>query len=151
MRLLRNLIPDLSPLRGNRDLQRLTLGNFLTGLGTQAALVALPYQIYVLTGSAFLTGLLGAAELDPARGHVAARRRAGRPLRPAQAAGAGADRADRRAGGLAVGAFLGDPPLPVIYVLAGLLAGLGAMENAAAHVDRPEPRRRPTGCARRWR
>ena len=36
-----------------------------TGLGTQAALVALPFQVYERTGSAFLTGLLGAAELGP--------------------------------------------------------------------------------------
>jgi hypothetical protein len=32
----------------------------LTGLGTQAALVALPFQLYIQTRSAFLTGLLGA-------------------------------------------------------------------------------------------
>ena len=36
------------------------LGNFVSGPGTQAALVALPYQVYVETRSALLTGLLGA-------------------------------------------------------------------------------------------
>ena len=41
------------------------LGNFVSGLGTQAALVALPYQVYVQTESALLTGLLGAVELGP--------------------------------------------------------------------------------------
>jgi MFS family permease len=127
-----SLAPDLSPLRGNPNLQRLTLGNFLTGLGTQAALVALPYQVYVESKSAFLTGLLGAAELVP----LAVMSLIG---------GALADRFDRRkllalvqvaliviASSLAALAFAGDPPLPVIYVLAGLLAGAGAMENAAA-------------------
>jgi MFS family permease len=41
------------------------LGDFVTAIGTQAALVALPFQVYSLTHSAFLTGLLGAVELFP--------------------------------------------------------------------------------------
>jgi MFS family permease len=41
------------------------LGNFVSGMGTQATLVALPYQIYVETHSALLVGLLGAVELGP--------------------------------------------------------------------------------------
>ena len=38
---------DLEPLRASRDLRLLVFGNFVSGLGTQAALVALPYQLYV--------------------------------------------------------------------------------------------------------
>jgi hypothetical protein len=34
-------------------------------MGAQAALVALPYQLYVVTHSALLVGLLGAVELGP--------------------------------------------------------------------------------------
>ena len=34
-------------------------------MGAQAALVALPYQLYILTRSPFLVGLLGAVELGP--------------------------------------------------------------------------------------
>src|SRR4051794_35197822 len=56
---------DVSALRASRDLRLLVAGNIVSGLGTQAALVALPYQIYLETGSAFLTGLLGAVELVP--------------------------------------------------------------------------------------
>jgi MFS family permease len=56
---------DLTPLRHSRDLRLLMLGDFVTAIGTQAALVALPYQVYSLTHSAFLTGLLGAVELGP--------------------------------------------------------------------------------------
>ena len=63
--LLSRLAVDITPLRESRDLRLLVLGNVVSGLGTQAALVALPYQIYVETGSAFLTGLLGAVELIP--------------------------------------------------------------------------------------
>ena len=59
------------------------LGNFVSGLGTQAALVALPYQVYVQTRSALLTGLLGAVELGPL-------------IAMALLGGALADRADRR-------------------------------------------------------
>jgi Transmembrane secretion effector len=74
---------DLSPLRASRDLRLLTVGEFVSGLGTQAALVALPYQLYTQTGSAFLTGLLGAVELAPL-------------ITAALLGGAIADRMDRR-------------------------------------------------------
>ncbi len=59
------------------------LGNFISGLGTQATLVALPYQIYVLSHSALLVGLLGAVELVPL-------------IASALIGGAIADRMDRR-------------------------------------------------------
>jgi hypothetical protein len=51
-------IVDLTPLRASRDLRLLIAGNVVSGMGTQASLVALPFQIYTQTGSAFLTGLL---------------------------------------------------------------------------------------------
>src|SRR3954471_7524354 len=56
---------DTTALRESRELRSLVLGNFISGLGTQASLVALPYQLYVQTKSPLLTGLLGAAELGP--------------------------------------------------------------------------------------
>src|SRR5215208_68968 len=100
-----------------------------TALGTQAALVALPYQIYTQTGSALLTGLLGAVELAPL---VAA----------ALLGGAVADRIDRRrlliavqaglvatATTLALGAQAGEPPIWLLYVLGGALAGFGSLEG----------------------
>jgi len=126
---LPRLSADLTPLRESRDLRLLLSGAFLTGLGTQAALVAVPYQVYTQTHSPFLTGLLGAVELGPL---VAA----------SLLGGAYADRVDRRrlllavqgalvatASVLAAASFAGHPPLPVLYVLAGLLAGFGAIEN----------------------
>src|ERR1700741_1998271 len=63
--LLAFLTPDLRPLRESRDFRLLELGQLVTGLGSQAALVALPFQVYQLTGAAFLTGALGLAELLP--------------------------------------------------------------------------------------
>ena len=128
MRLSR-LAVDTTPLRDSRDLRLLVVGNFLSGLGTQAALVALPYQIYVETHSALLTGLLGAVELLPL-------------VVLALVGGALADRYDRRrlllldqvalvavAGLLAASAFSGWSPVGVLYLLAGLLAGFGAVQN----------------------
>jgi MFS family permease len=128
MRLPR-LAADLTPLRASRDLRLLVAGTIVSGLGTQATLVALPYQLYTQTGSPFLTGLLGAVELGPL-------------VSMSLLGGALADRHDRRrlllvdqvalvvtAGLLALGAFLGDPPVVVLYVLGGLLAGFAAVQN----------------------
>ena len=122
---------DVTPLRESRDLRLLVLGNFVTGLGTQATLVALPYQLYVQTRSPLLTGLLGAVELLPLIGM-------------SLYGGALADRMDRRrlllldqlalvtiSAGLAAGAFSGHPPLALLYVLAALLAGFSAIQNVA--------------------
>jgi predicted MFS family arabinose efflux permease len=125
------VIVDLTPLRASRDLRLLLGGEIATGLGTQAALVALPYQLYTQTHSAFLTGLLGAVELVPL-------------VTMSLLGGAVADRADRRrvllldqialvacAAALAALAFAGSPPLVALYVLGGLLAGFGAVQNVA--------------------
>jgi MFS family permease len=105
------------------------LGNFVSGLGTQAALVALPYQVYVQTHSALLTGLLGAVELGPL-------------VAMALLGGALADRSDRRrmllfdqiglvavSAALCAAALAGEPQIALLYVLAGLLAGFGALQN----------------------
>ena len=80
---LPRITADLTPLRASRELRLLVLGNFVSGMGTQAALVALPYQVYVQTHSALKTGLLGAAELGPL-------------VVMALVGGALADRSDRR-------------------------------------------------------
>jgi MFS family permease len=126
---LRSLRPDLAPLRDSRDLRLVSLGGFVSGLGSQATLVALPYQVYVQTHSALLVGLLGLVELGPL---VAA----------SLLGGAFADRVDRRtlllldqmglvltAAGLTVAAGLGHPPLVVLYGLAALLAAFTALQN----------------------
>lgn len=63
--LLRRIAIDVSPLRESREFRLLVLGQIVSNLGTQAALVALPYQIFVISHSAALVGLLGAFELGP--------------------------------------------------------------------------------------
>jgi MFS family permease len=125
------LAPDLTPFRDSRDLRLVVVGDFISGLGAQAALVALPYQLYVVTHSALLVGLLGAVELGPL-------------IAMALLGGAIADRMDRRrllaldqigvflvAGGLAVAAFIGHPAVVTLYVLGGLLAGFAALQSVA--------------------
>jgi Transmembrane secretion effector len=63
---LPRLRPDLAPLRDSRDFRLVLIGSFLSGLGAQATLVALPYQVYIQMRSALLVGLLGAVELAAA-------------------------------------------------------------------------------------
>src|SRR5215212_496282 len=126
---MRRLALDLTPLRASRDFRLLLSGELLTGLGSQAALVALPYQVYTQTGSAFLTGLLGAVELGPL-------------IAAALLGGAIADRMDRRrlliavqaglvaaAATLAVLSVAGEPPVWALYLLAATIAGFGSLEG----------------------
>jgi len=128
-RLVGRIAVDTRGLRESRDFRLLTIGSVVTGLGTQAALVALPYQVYVTTGSAFLTGLLGAVELGPL-------------VALSLFGGALADRFDRRrlmlatqvalvavASGLAAAALAGTPQLWLLYVLAGLSTAAAAVER----------------------
>jgi MFS family permease len=126
---IRRIAVDVTPLRESRDFRLITAGSLITGLGSQATLVALPYQVFVLTGSAFQTGLIGAAELVP----LAAGSLYG---------GALADRFDRRtllltcqlalvavAAALSVAAISGEPPVWLLYVLAAAMAGASAVER----------------------
>ncbi len=130
-KLLRNLATDIRPLRTSRNFRLLMLGALITGIGTQATLVALPYQIYVTTHSAFLTGLLGLVELGPL-------------VLASLYAGALADRVDRRrlllwcqialtvlAATLGLVTWLTSPRVWELFVLAGLIAGAAAVERVA--------------------
>jgi MFS family permease len=147
---LRRLAIDLTPLRASRELRLLIGGTFVTGLGAQATLVALPYQVYVQTKSPLLTGLLGLAELGPL-------------VAMALVGGALADRVDRRrlllydqialvaiTAALCAAALLGDPPVAVLYVLGGLLAGAASIQNVARSAIVPnlvEPQLMPAALA----
>ena len=119
---------DLTALRRSRDYRVLEIGAIASGLGTQAALVAVPFQVYVLTRSTALVGLIGAAELGPT-------------VLVSLFGGAIADRVDRRrllliaqlgttlsASALAVLAFTGRAPVWLIFVLAALLAASGTLD-----------------------
>jgi MFS family permease len=129
---------DVQPLRESRDFRLVTLGAVITGLGSQAALVALPYQVFVITGSAFLTGLIGLAELGPL-------------IIASLFGGALADRFERRrllllcqyalvviAAALAVATATGPPPVWILFVLAGAMAGASAIERVVSSAIVPQ-------------
>lgn len=128
---LRNMTTDIGPLRESRNFRLLMLGALVTGIGTQATLIALPYQIYVITHSAFLTGLLGLVELGPL-------------ILSSLYAGALADRADRRilllwcqvalailSAALGVLTLAATPRVWELFLLAAMIAGAAAVERVA--------------------
>jgi MFS family permease len=138
MRWLSKIAVDVQPLRESRDFRLVTLGAVITGLGSQAALVALPYQVFVITGSAFLTGLIGLAELGPL-------------VIASLFGGALADRFERRrllllcqyalvatAAALAVATATGPPPVWILFVLAAAMAGASAIERVVSSAIVPK-------------
>lgn len=56
---------DISVLKHNRDYALLYIGQFVSFIGTMITGVALPYQIYHLTQSTLMVGLLSLAQLLP--------------------------------------------------------------------------------------
>ncbi len=63
--LLRGVAIDLTPLRRSREFRRLWAGNAVSLLGSMLTTVAIPYQVFQLTGSTLAVGLLGIAALVP--------------------------------------------------------------------------------------
>ena len=64
-RRLRGIAIDLSPLRGSPEYRRLFFGEAVSTIGTQMTAVAVPLQVYRITGSSLMVGLLGFASLVP--------------------------------------------------------------------------------------
>jgi len=125
------LLPDISPLRRHRSFRLLWFGQLVSNVGTQMRLVALPYQIYVLTGSPFHVGLLGLFQAIPL---------ISLPL----LGGVLADRADRRRvliatqSGLALSSLvlalvtqLGSTELWILYALTAISASFSAFDQPA--------------------
>jgi MFS family permease len=107
---------DVSPLRISRDFRRLWFGTGISAIGSQITTVAIPYQVYQLTGSTLLVGLLGVAALIPL-------------LTVPLYGGAVADAVDRRrlllysdlalalvTVALVANALLDDPSVPLLFV-----------------------------------
>jgi MFS family permease len=130
--LLRRVAVDTTAIRESRQFRLLAIGQMIAALGSQATLVALPYQIYVVSHSAALVGTLGAFELGPM-------------IVVGLIGGVLADRHDRRqvllvaqVGVIAVASVLaattlatGRPPVIVILLLGGLLAGAVTLTTVA--------------------
>ncbi|MFL5727523.1 MAG: MFS transporter [Chloroflexota bacterium] len=128
---LRGLLADTAPLRHDRDYRWLWSGQAVSGIGTQITRIALPYQVYVLTGSTLAVAALTFAQLVPI-------------LVFALGAGSVADAVDRRkllfttqlgllasSAALAGLALLGQPPLWALFGVAFVAAGLSAVDQPA--------------------
>jgi MFS family permease len=60
---LRGMALDIAPLRYHRDYRLIFFGQVVNNFGSQMTIVALPYQMYVLTRSTLSLGALAAAQL----------------------------------------------------------------------------------------
>jgi MFS family permease len=120
---------DITPLRRHRDFRLLFIGRLVSFFGSMITVVAVPYQVYQLSHSVLLVGLLGLAELAALIGF-------------AMLGGALADAADRRnmvllsEVGLMVGSLLlaGNslislPLLWLIFVVAALQGAFDALQR----------------------
>lgn len=56
---------DLTPLRVSADFRRLFVGQAISEFGTQITYVAVPFQVYRITGSTAMVGLLALVEAVP--------------------------------------------------------------------------------------
>src|SRR5579862_3686048 len=64
-RLGRGILLDLTPLRLSRDYRALVAGLGISVLGNQLTTVAVPFQVYAITRSSLVVGLVSLAQLFP--------------------------------------------------------------------------------------
>lgn len=134
---LRAVRIDLTPLRSSRDFRLLFTAGTVFYFGQMVTYVAVPFQVYRLTGSNLAVGLIGLVELLPL-------------IVMGLYGGALADHVDRRrllvltgvaqvvlTGLLAANAFLPSPRVDVIFVLSGLLSGAGSLQRPSREAVMP--------------
>jgi MFS family permease len=120
---------DVRPLRRHRDFRLLFIGRLVSFFGSMITVVAFPYQVYQLTHSVLLVGLLGVLEF-------------GAILGVAFVGGALADAQDRRKMVLvseaalmvcslllAINAMLGHPQVWLLFVVAMAWGALDAIQR----------------------
>jgi MFS family permease len=127
--LFAQVLPDITPLRASREFRLLTLSGAVTMIGSFVVMVALPLQIWQLTGSYMAVGMMSLAEFVPM-------------VVCGLWGGALADSLDRRAiilwceaglalsaAALTVNALLPEPRLWVLYVVGALNVGVGCLQR----------------------
>ena len=137
--LLARVAIDTRPLRTSRPFRWLWFGQMVSYLGSQMVGVAVPYQVYQLTGSTLMVGLVSFVEVVPL-------------LTLTLVGGSIADAVDRRrlllwteslllltGIGFVVNSSLDDPRVWALFVLAFLAAsffclGVGAMRSLTPHL-----------------
>ncbi len=125
------MLLDISPLRRHRDFRLVFAGQLVSAFGSFLTYVALPVQIYALTKSSAVVGLLGTVQLVP----LAA---------TALWGGAFADALDRRrlllwceallfcgSAVLAANAMLAHPSVPLLFVVAGVMSAVSGFHTPA--------------------
>jgi MFS family permease len=128
---------DVRPLRESRDYRLLWCGQAVSAFGNMATFVAVPYQLYQLTGSTLQVGLLSICDAVPL-------------LVFAAVGGTIADRLDRRrvvlvaqlglmvvAGLLALNTFVSTPQVWALYVLAALQTSIWSLGAPALRALMP--------------
>ena len=134
---LRAMRMDVTPLRESRDFRLLFAAGTVFYLGGMVSYVAIPFQVYRLTGSNFAVGAIGLVELVPL-------------LVFGLYGGALADHVDRRrllvgtgvaqavlTAVLGVNAFLDDPSVSLVFVVAGLLAAASSLQRPSREALMP--------------
>ena len=127
----RHLLVDITPLKQSVPFRWLFGGMSLSWMARQLTVVAVPFQVYELTGSTLLVGLLGLAQLVPL-------------LATSVVGGALVDSVDRRrllviaqlaslatAAGLAFNASLDQPSVWLIFALSAINAAFSAIDSPA--------------------
>ncbi len=134
---LRGMRVDLTPLRTSRDFRLLFFAGTVFYFGHMLTYVAIPFQIYRITGSNIAVGAIGAVELVPL-------------VVFGLYGGALADHVDRRrllivtgvaqavlTALLALNAFSEDPQVWAIFVLAALLVSASALQRPSREALMP--------------
>jgi MFS family permease len=146
----RRLVVDITPLRESPRFRILFLGQLLAHFGRQITIVAVPYQLFLITGSTLAVGVLGIVQFVPL-------------MAASLLGGAVADAFDRRkllvaghlmlavtAVGLMWNASVAMPSVWPLYTLSALNAGISAINGPARMAAIPALLRRqllPSGLA----
>lgn len=133
----RRILLDVTPLRASPDFRLLWTGQLVSVIGRQVTTVAVPFQVFQLTGSSLMVGLVSAAQLGPL-------------LACSLVGGSVADAVDRRklmllmqlllgvtSVGLALNASLGRPQIWPLFVLTAIGAGLSAIDSPTRSASIP--------------
>jgi MFS family permease len=135
-RLARHILLDLTPLRRSRDYRALMTGLGISVLGNQLTTVAVPFQVYAITRSSLVVGLVSLAQLFPL-------------IFGSLLGGSLVDAVDRRkllivveaigaaaSAGLALNADVG-PALWPLFVFPALTASLSGIDSSARNAMLP--------------
>jgi len=133
-----SFLPDIAPLRRSNDFRLLYFGQLISGFGSSLTYVVLPVQMYQLTQSSVMVGMLGVAEFVPM-------------LLMAFLGGVLADRFNRRKllivaeslmavtiAGLTANALLPQPHVAILFAAASLLAALNSIHRPAIEAMTPQ-------------